>query len=65
MKKNAPGLVVLKQTSVKDGEYADVKTSFNRNAYTIDADFTAFVYPKYIKIISDVNPEVAELTVVK
>ena len=62
LERNEGGTITIEQRT-SDGQYDIVKSAkFPLNDKVIDCDFQALVYPKYIKIISDVNPTLAVVT---
>lgn len=57
------GRIYLLQSTVENGRYDGVKgASWGKLDGTIDTDFTGMVYPKYIRIESEVEPSVAVVT---
>ena len=63
IEKENPGLLVIYQRGVSEGNYAEVigaRKYVYDNVY--DVDFTTYVYPKYIKIVSSTNITSAEVT---
>jgi hypothetical protein len=63
----AEGNVRVYQRGTPSGKYADVRsaTPYPSFSYVYDFDFTALVYPKYIKVICPNEPEVAVVTMVE
>lgn len=57
----AAGSLVLSQRGSESGAY-DTAHAFSSYELVIDYDFTALVYPKFIKIVSEVKPTYAEVT---
>ena len=56
IEKDAGNIRIL-QSSVQDGQYDYVRNAnINANDGVIDFDFTALVYPKYIRVESKVMP---------
>lgn len=57
------GKVKVYQRSTAEGEYAYVRaaTPYPSFSNVYDYDFSALVYPKYIKVVTDVEPEVASV----
>jgi hypothetical protein len=57
------GKVKVYQRSTAGGEYAYVRaaTPYPSFSKVYDYDFSALVYPKYIKVVTDVEPEYAEV----
>lgn len=57
------GKVKVYQRSTAEGEYAYVRaaTPYPSFSKVYDYDFSALVYPKYIKVVTDVEPEYAEV----
>lgn len=57
------GKVKVYQRSTAGGEYAYVRaaTPYPSFSKVYDYDFSALVYPKYIKVVTDVDPEYAEV----
>ena len=54
------GRVVVFQTSVYDGKYDSISGAIIAETDGVfDSDFTALVYPKYIKIVADKQPTIA------
>lgn len=58
------GSIAVYQRTTPSGEYDSVYMGgyFNREHKTIDADFVGAIYPKYIKVVSQVEVTNAELT---
>lgn len=57
------GRVVLFQSSIENGEYDYVSgATIAETDGVFDSDFTALVYPKYIKIVADKQPTIAIVT---
>ena len=57
------GRVVLFQSSIENGEYDYVSGATIADTDGVfDSDFTALVYPKYIKMVADVMPTKAVVT---
>lgn len=57
------GRVYMLQSTVENGRYDGVKgASWGKLEGTIDSDFTSLVYPKYIRIESEVEPTMAVVT---
>ena len=58
------GNVRVYQRGSADGAYAYVRTATPYPSYSnvYDFDFTALVYPKYIKVVCPVQPSMAEVT---
>lgn len=63
IEKKEKGGVFFYQKSIYDGEYVPIKDiKFDKYDFYLDTDFSALVYPKYIKIVSNAIPEVAVVT---
>ena len=57
------GRVVLFQSSIENGEYDYVSGATIADTDGVfDSDFTALIYPKYIKMVADVMPTKAVVT---
>lgn len=57
------GRVVLFQSSIENGEYDYVSGATIADTDGVfDSDFTALIYPKYIKMVADVMPSKAVVT---
>ena len=57
------GRIVLFQSSVENGEYDYVSgATIAESDGVFDSDFTALIYPKYIKMVADSTPRVAVVT---
>ncbi len=57
------GRVVLFQSSIENGKYDSVSgATIAETDGVFDSDFTALVYPKYIKLVADTMPLVAVVT---
>lgn len=64
IKRETAGLLEVFQRTVPNGNYDSVDMSkyFNREHKTIDCEFSGAVYPKYIKVVSQVEVISAEVT---
>lgn len=65
IEKAKKGVVDFYQKSIKDGEYDRFKDlKFDYDDLVLDADCTALIYPKYIKIIAytDISNAVVTFT---
>lgn len=58
----ATGFMYLSQRTGDSGEY-DTAHTLENGQFVYDYDFTALVYPKSIKIVSEVEPTLARLTI--
>lgn len=59
----ANGPLNMYQTTVQGGQYEDVRgLNFGLDNTVVDIDFTALVYPKYIRVVSKVMPTLAVVT---
>ena len=57
------GFLYVQQRTTFDGEYDSVSgADFSPSDTIIDVDFTALVYPKWIKIVTEVEPTLAVVT---
>lgn len=57
------GAISFYQRTAETGEFAHVDAAGNQNYNLVfDADFTALIWPKYMKIVSDVQPTSAVVT---
>lgn len=57
------GSIAFYQRTAADGEYAHVDNIGNQNYNIVfDADFTAMVWPKSIKVVSEIQPTSAVVT---
>lgn len=57
------GRIVLFQSSIENGEYDYVSGATIADTDGVfDSDFTALIYPKYIKMVADVMPTKAIVT---
>lgn len=61
IERSVTGIIMIYQKTISDGEY-DYATSLLMNGKVIDVDIVALVYPKYIKIVSEIEPTLAEVT---
>lgn len=62
LERSEGGTLNIEQRTAQ-GQYVAVKDAkFPLRDKVIDCDFSALVYPKYIKIISDINPTLAVVT---
>lgn len=63
LERPSAGAIYLQVRGTSQGKYDSVKNVSMSDADLIfDSDFTALVYPKYIRIVSDVEPTVAVVT---
>lgn len=53
------------QKSIDNGDYAEIKGLKITNNKVVDYDFIGAIYPKYIKIVSEVEPTLAIVTFVQ
>jgi hypothetical protein len=53
LERNDGGILNILQSTIADGEYDIVSSHKNIQDRVFDCDFTAMVYPKYIKIVSN------------
>jgi hypothetical protein len=60
----AEGKVYIYQRSTAEGEYAYVRaaTPYPSFSKIYDCDFSALVYPKYIRVVTDAEPTMAVVT---
>lgn len=59
----ANGPLSMYQTTVQGGQYEDVRgLNFGLDNTVVDIDFTALVFPKYIRVVSKVMPTLAVVT---
>lgn len=57
------GRIVIFQSSIENGEYDYVSGATIADTDGVfDSDFTALIYPKYIKMVADVMPYKAIVT---
>lgn len=57
------GYLIVNQRTTAEGKYDSIRDgSFNYGDPVVDIDFTGVIYPKYIQIISKVEPTYAEVT---
>ena len=57
------GFLKVMQRTTASGAYDNIQgASFNYTDPVIDVDFTAAVYPQYIRVISFIKPTMAEVT---
>lgn len=62
LERSEGGTLNIEQRTAQ-GQYVAIKDAkFPLMDKVIDCDFSALVYPKYIKIISDINPTLAVVT---
>lgn len=64
LERNKSGSIYMqvKGTSVGN-QYDSIRdVNISDSDFVFDSDFTALVYPKYIRIVSDVEPIIAEVT---
>lgn len=63
IEKAKKGVVNFYQKSIQDGEYDRIKdVKFEYDDLVLDVDFSALVYPKYIKIVAYVDITQAVVT---
>ena len=57
------GLLYVQQRTSTSGQYDSIKGGdFAPKEKVVDCDFAGVVYPKYIKIVSEVEPTLAVVT---
>ena len=57
------GFLFVKQKTVANGQYDSVQgAKFSPADLIVDLDFVGIVYPKYIKVISEIEPAMAVVT---
>ena len=57
------GYLIVNQRTTAEGKYDSIRDgSFNYSDPVVDIDFTGVIYPKYIQVISKVEPTYAEVT---
>lgn len=57
------GYLYVNQRTTPEGLYDGIKgASFNAPDPVVDFDFTGVIYPKYIQVVSKVEPTYAEVT---
>lgn len=57
------GFIQIKQRTTTEGKYDYIKgLNITQNNEVIDYDFSGVIYPKFIKIVSKVEPTMAEVT---
>jgi hypothetical protein len=57
------GYLIVNQRTTAEGKYDSIRDgSFNYGDPVVDIDFTGVIYPKYIQVISKVEPTYAEVT---
>ena len=57
------GLLYVSQRTSESGQYDSIKGGdFAPQDKVVDCDFVGVVYPKYIKIVSEVEPTLAVVT---
>ena len=56
------GIINVYQRTSSEGEYAIIDGFDTDGKSVLDIDFTALVYPKWIKIISEKEPKVGVVT---
>lgn len=61
LERNDRGILNILQSTVADGKYDSISTHNVIQDRVFDCDFTAMIYPKYIKIIS--NTEVTRCVI--
>lgn len=63
IERDEPGILALYQRTTTSGEYAEIEgTREYRYKKIYDTDFVGAIYPKYIKVVSQVEVTNAELT---
>lgn len=63
IERNEPGILAIYQRTTTSGDYAEIKdTREYRYKEVYDCDFVGAIYPKYIKVVSQVEVTNAELT---
>lgn len=63
IEREGSGFLNVSVRTTEDGAYDSVKgASFNYADPVVDCDFTGVIYPKYIKIVSKVQPTKAVIT---
>ncbi len=57
------GFLYVQQRTTSEGEYDSINgADFAPSDSIIDVDFTALVYPKWIKIVSEKEPKIGVVT---
>lgn len=57
------GFLYVQQKTTYDGEYDSISgANFAPHDRVVDVDFVASIYPKYIKIVSEVLPTIGVVT---
>lgn len=59
------GIINMYQRTSSEGEYSIIDGFDIDGKSVLDIDFTALIYPKWIKIISEKEPEVGVVTFAK
>lgn len=60
------GFLFVNQRTTQDGEWDSVKgASYNYYDPVVDVDFTSVVYPKWVQVVSKVEPIRAEVNFAK
>lgn len=63
IERETAGYLILKVRTSPTGKFDSIKGFKAReNDQVIDYDFSALVYPKVLRILSEVNPTLAEIT---
>ena len=63
IEKTGSGFLYVQQKTVENAEYDSIRgATFAQSDVVIDIDFTALVYPKWIKIVTEVEPTLAVVT---
>lgn len=64
LERESTGIFIIKQSGIVDGAFDDAFNLGINAREVIDCDFSALVYPKYIKVVSGSSILKAELTFV-
>jgi hypothetical protein len=63
IERNKSGALFFQQKTTASGNYDSVsQANFAYGDLVIDVDVTALVYPKYMRVVSEVEPTLAEVT---
>lgn len=63
IERDTNGFLFVQQRTASSGQYDSIQgVNFAPNDIVIDIDFVGVVYPKWIKVVSEVEPTVAVVT---
>jgi hypothetical protein len=63
LERNEKGVLFVQQRTSEKGQYDSIRGGdFAPQDKVVDCDFAGVIYPKYIKVVSDVQPSLAVVT---